>query len=740
MADKPKIGLEAIFESEDFQQGIADYNSAISDSVDATSTASDEMQASFDSLSEAIDSMASDTSDSLSSMTDAIDESVDGAATAVDEATAGMTSAADDWSDATASDVDDVTDSMDGLESGVSENADSVDGSFSDMSDASGDFSENVSETKDSTKGDTDSMADAFDELSGAGTLAFGALLAAVAAVTAELLLAADAALDTEKVMATSAFAVEKFGKNTGITSEQIADLSESISKVVPIDDEVVTQAITMGMTFDGVNHNNIEPLAKAAADLALFTGKDMVSAMKDLGLAVSDPDKAMRLFKEAHITLTDKEKDHLKALKANGDEAKTSAYILGLVTDKVGGFGEALGQTAGGKITIMQTALGNMQEALGEGFLTAISNGAQAITDFASNPETLANLTLLGDDLGFVANIVIEGAAGMANALANNQGIIIGALTAITVALLLAAGAAVALFLATVEISLPLLAVAAAIAIVAALVGTVVAVMATAWIQNWGDIQGKTQAVWKFLEPIFRTIAQVIQFVIGLAIAGLMVQWNALVNTMNVVVDWINVNLMPLFNAIGNLIEAVVLLQLRILGEQFGLLVEAGTAVTDWIEKTFNPILSELGDLIDTYLMPIIRPLADFLSDTLSSAFDTVGGAVQGLVDLINGLAAALNGLVLPPALTPGSPTPFEIGLKGINKELAAMANATLPAVKHQMEVMGTVRDVQNVSGRNGNSIVNTSNQDTKTYIINPHYGSGRSAGLGGLMEGLSS
>jgi hypothetical protein len=76
---------------------------------------------------------------------------------------------------------------------------------------------------------------------------------------------------------------------------------------------------------------------------------------------------------------------------------------------------------------------------------------------------------------------------------------------------------------------------------------------------------------------------------------------------------------------------------------------------------------------------------------------------------------------------------------LQGINRELARMSSATLPAVKHQMEIIGTVRDVQNVSGRNGNSVVNTNNQSTSNYIINPHFGSGGNSGLGALIEGLS-
>jgi hypothetical protein len=763
MAENNKIGLEAVFESSDFQQGIAAYNAAVSNSVGSTQSGSDKMASSFDSVSSAIDAMASETSSRISGMSMAISAAAAAAAGdsnamassftslsgAIDSmATATATSLTDmsgeisqieddsaEWADSAEADAEAFRASRDAIIESMYDTSDATSDSSTDMQDSLGDLDKKVTETKDNAEDDTASMADYFDALSGAGKVAFGALAAAIAAVTAELLLATSAALDTEKIMATSAFAIEKFGKNTGITSKDVDDLASSISKVEPIDDEVITQAITMGMTFDGVNKNNIEPLTKAAADLALFTGKDMVASMKSLGLAVTDPDKALRLFKEANITLTDAEKEHLKALKENGDQAKISSYIIGLVTDKVGGFGEALGKTAGGKITIMNTAIGNMHEALGAGFLTAVGNAADAVTRFASNPENLANLTTLGENLGFVANLVIEGSVGMATALSNNQGIIIGALAAITTALLLTAAAAVAVFIATVEISVPLLLIAAAIAVAAALIGAVVALVATAWTKNWGDIQGKTQAVWKVLQPIFNLIAQTIKTVVGVAIASLVIQWNALVATMTAVKNWIDVNLMPLLNAIANLIMAVVNVQLRAMAAAFDTVVSAATAVAKYLGKTLEPVFDSLGNLLDTYLMPILKPMADFLSGTFASAFGAIGSAVSGLITLINSLADALNALKIPDDLTP-----IESNLKGVNDELAKMANATLPAVKHQMEIVGTVRDVQNVSGRNGGSVVNTNNSSINNYLFNPKFGqNGNSGGMGALLEGLS-
>lgn len=736
MADNEKIGLEAVFESEDFQQGIADYNSAISDSVGITSDGAGAMQDSFAGLSSAIDQMASDTSASLSDFSQGVTDA-DG------EISSSTTSMEDSFQSISGA-VSETSSAVDGeagnIEASMQEAADSVDGSSGDIDESMTTVSDSASETASNTKQSTDSMADDFDAVSSAGKVAFGALAAAIALVTAELLLSADAASESQDVMAELEFQVNKSGDATGITKDQVLEMADAMSQVVPIDDEVITQAITMGMRFDNVNKDNIQPLLSAAADLSVSTGKTLPAAMKELALAFADPEKAARLLKDANITLTDAQTAQLKKWKETGNTTAYQSFLMEQLNGKIGGLAETMGGTASGKIKIMQTALGNMQEELGGGFLDAISEGATAVTKFASDPQVHADLKLLGQLLGQVASAVVSGAISMATVLSQNQGIIVGVLAAITFALLALAAAAVVVFFATAEISIPLLAIGAVIAVWAAAIGAAVAFVATAWIQNWGDIQGKTAAVWSFLQPIFGAIAAVLQAVVGIAISSLMMQWNALVTVMKIVAAWVNANIMPLFNAVANLIRAVVAFQLRELGLAFTAMMQAGQAVEGWINQNLLPVFNAIGEVVDNVLMPILEPLANFLLGPLAAAFGGIGAAVQLLIDLINNLANALDGLAIPPNLTPGSPTPFEMGLRGINQQLDELAGAALPAVRHEMEIMGSVRELNSASGSGSVSNVTNTNQSTRTYIFGPKINStNRNNGVLNLLNGLS-
>lgn len=59
---------------------------------------------------------------------------------------------------------------------------------------------------------------------------------------------------------------------------------------------------------------------------------------------------------------------------------------------------------------------------------------------------------------------------------------------------------------------------------------------------------------------------------------------------------------------------------------------------------------------------------------------FSTIVNAISKVVAAIAKLKAAFASIRLPKALTPGSPTPFEIGLMGINEQMRLLATRSIP------------------------------------------------------------
>lgn len=730
-------------------------------------------------------------------------------------------------------------------------------------------YNNSVSSSSAGTQEAGSNMSAVWGGLAVVGEAAFLAIGAGIAAMAAELYLAVDAALDAEEVLARMEFVVGNVGDRTGVTADDVNAMADALSKVVPIDDEVITSAITMGLTFDGVTKDNIEPLIAAAADLATWTGKDLPATMKTLSLAISDPDKAMRLLKEANITLTDEQMKTLKAFKDTGDTAGATAFILDQLKNKgIIGLGEAMAETGRGKMTIMQTALGNLQEALGAGLLDSLKSVFDKITEFANDPKTVAFFTDLGEQIGTFASSVIDKLPsiisvieGVVNWLSENQPLIAGILAAIGVAMLAFGYTAAAAGLAAISGLWPVIAVMAA-------VGVVVALLYKAWTENWGGIQEKVKAAWAQMKPVFdklqlwlkvnlpkaikalsdfwektllpaikttfnwiadnvlpilvdlvlwlgdnvpraiktlsdfwtKTLLPAIQnvsdFIEGTVfpILAAMRDWfqvyvvnsiktlvntisailipilnalsslwtNVLLPAMSAVWSFINSTIIPVFNALAGLLDAVVGLAVRVLaGLWQNVLQPALSSVWSFISGNILPIFYTVASVINGVLSSAIStlsnlwrntlqsaiqavwdrlsPFASFLSGTLYNAFNGIKNVVQWVVDRINELKDALNNLTLPDWLTPGSPTPLEIGLVGINAQLKKLADAALPAVHHQMQVMATVRDVSvgNSGGANSGSVSNSS-ESTRNYLFGPQFNVSGKSGFLETLQGL--
>lgn len=713
-------------------------------------------------------------------------------------------------------------------------------------------------------------MSSVFEGLAAVGQIALTALVTAIGAVVAELYLAVDAAMETEEVMARMEFVVGNVAERTGVAAEDVLALADSLSQVVPIDDEVIASAITMGLTFDGVTKDNIEPLISAAADLALWTGKDLPSAMKELSLSISDPDKAMRLFKDASITLTDAQKETLDGLKKTGDTAGVTQFMLERLAEKgIIGFGEAMGETSKGKMTLMLTALGNLQEALGTGLLDALKTVFDRINEFASDPIVIQTFTDIGTAVGEFAMQVIDNippimdlVQGLVDWFKNNKPIIVGALAAMGVAI--AAFGVVTAFaiFSAVEALAPIL-------IAMAIVGAGVALLYKAWQENWGGIQDKVAALWKQIQPIFEQLQKWLQAQLPKALKMLSTVWNKvllpaiktvfeyivnfvfpvisdlidwmaehlpealqtssdflnkvlipaikdvvswinktlipalkamqdwfqiyvvgaiknlvatissilipIINTlaaiwttillpaMTAVYNFINSTLVPLFKALANLLSAVVGVAVTILaGIWQNVLKPALQAVWSFISANVLPIFQSVAstlsgvltsaikgvtDLWNNVFLPALqkvwdklKPFADFLVTTLYNAFQKVKDAINFVTGGIEDITEALQNIQLPDWMTPGSPTPLEIGLKGINEQLAKMASLSLPAVQQQMNILSSVRDVPGTSSPSSTVINNNTSTSNANYIYGGNFADRNQMGFIERSQGLLS
>ncbi len=104
------------------------------------------------------------------------------------------------------------------------------------------------------------------------------------------------------------------------------------------------------------------------------------------------------------------------------------------------------------------------------------------------------------------------------------------------------------------------------------------------------------------------------------------------------------------------------------------------------------------------TWLGPKLQWLNDKIVQPLIRGFGGIVDAARRVKEWMGRIADKIRSLKLPDWLTPGSPTPFELGLRGIAKSLKQIDQIGMPSFMLQ-PAMTSVTNVTNVpaAGRRG-------------------------------------
>ena len=208
-------------------------------------------------------------------------------------------------------------------------------------------------------------------------------------------------------------------------------------------------------------------------------------------------------------------------------------------------------------------------------------------------------------------------------------------------------------------------------------------------------------KVVWNFIKdylwPIIKSIEEFGFNLLRLAVIAFVLVWNTV--------------FVPALTSVWNFIK----------DHLWPLLKELGSFISD----KFSGAVKFLGDVFTDKLLPPLKTVAKFLDDTVYPAFKKIGdfigtvfvaglNAVVWVLDkLKSGLEwvnTALGKVKFPPLLTPGSPTPFEVGLRGINDALGDM-NVDLSVSKAKFSgLQPSLPSASGLSGaKNYNVVVNT-------------------------------
>jgi phage-related protein len=225
-----------------------------------------------------------------------------------------------------------------------------------------------------------------FGKLAG-GVLGFVAGGALVGGVTSALGGVKDAlggmvsgAMDAQASFAETVRITGAMGKSTGVTAEQVDGLSQSFMKLTGVDDDVVRGAENVLARFSNINKDAFPKATGLALDLSRAMGVDANTAATMLGKALEHPEAGLGRLSKTGATLTEEQKKQIKSMVAHGDSAGAAAIIMGSLDKAVGGAAKTFAGTAAGGMQTFETAMGNIQKAIGAGLLPAIANILMAI------------------------------------------------------------------------------------------------------------------------------------------------------------------------------------------------------------------------------------------------------------------------------------------------------------------------------------------------------------------------
>lgn len=188
---------------------------------------------------------------------------------------------------------------------------------------------------------------------------------------------------------AQTAAALKSTGGIAGVTAKQIDDLSQSLSNLSGIDDEVIKSAENVLLSFTNIRDslgkgNDIFTQAtKIVADYSARTGKDAPAAAVLFGKALEDPAKRVGILARAGVVLSTSQIKFIKSLEQSKGILAAQKFELGELTKRFGGAAKAAGETLPGQLNILRERFKDLSGS-GIGLVApALARATTALTGF---------------------------------------------------------------------------------------------------------------------------------------------------------------------------------------------------------------------------------------------------------------------------------------------------------------------------------------------------------------------
>lgn len=416
------------------------------------------------------------------------------------------------------------------------------------------------------------------------------ALAGTGAAITGAMGLAVKAAADSENATAQLNAVLKSTKGIAGVTADEVLNLSSALQKLSPFEDEAITGAQSMLLTFTKIGKEIFPDATQTVLDMSTALGQDLKSSSIQLGKALNDPINGVNALRRVGVAFTDEQQDLIKRLVESGKTLEAQKLILAELSTEFSGSAKAQAETFGGQITVLKNQVGDLMEVIGNALIpalkiiaSAIKPAVEAIAKFAEeNPKLFNTIVLVVAGLGILLTIV---------------GALIASWSTI-VAIASVVGAVFTVLLGPVGL---------VIAIIAALIA-----VGYLLYRNWELIQSKAVEVWNSILAVFGTVVTTISNIFDAIVSVITGAWEIIKTIFALYVAIVVCLVITLFEKMGIDIVAVF--------QQIQLFLQLAWA---FITEIF------------TFAISVIQEIWQVFWETLLSIFSPVWETIQSIITI---------------------------------------------------------------------------------------------------------
>jgi phage-related protein len=150
-----------------------------------------------------------------------------------------------------------------------------------------------------------------------------------------------------------------------GVSADAINAYSSKMAGLTKFDDEAITGAQSLLLTFTSIGKQVFPDATTAILDMSQAMGQDLKSTTIQVGKALNDPITGITALKRVGVSFTEAQKDQIKVMTESGNVMGAQKLILAELTKEFGGSAEAAGKTFAGRIEILKHRFEELQVSL---------------------------------------------------------------------------------------------------------------------------------------------------------------------------------------------------------------------------------------------------------------------------------------------------------------------------------------------------------------------------------------